>query len=241
MSTTLPRLPHSAVLLCGGSGRRMQGVVVDKVLAPLQGKTVFDFSVAAFLQATAVSKLVIVYRDQEQRDRLQARLSGHALDGMALGWTTGGAERSDSVHRGLEALGDADGLVFIHDCARPLITPALLQSLAGVAEREGAAVAASRVTDTIKRAPGANPDGAIHLADLDRTLLWAMQTPQVFQLRAIREAYRHVVSNGLKITDDVAAAELAGIPVALVENPSPNPKVTRPEDIDWLQWLLSKP
>ena len=98
----------------------------------------------------------------------------------------------------------------------------------------GAAVAAQPITDTIKE----SIDGRRVERTLDRSRLWAVQTPQVFQLNVIRRALEEVRRRGLIVTDDTAACELIGQPVELVLSTEPNPKVTRPEDLSYIEWLL---
>ena len=101
---------------------------------------------------------------------------------------------------------------------------------------EHAVVLARRVTDTIKQRSGEG-----RLKTLDRAALWAMETPQVFARDLITRAYARVFSRGLKITDDAAAVELLGHPVALLENPHPNPKLTTPADLAYFEFINASP
>ena len=100
----------------------------------------------------------------------------------------------------------------------------------------GAAVAAQPVTDTIKE----SADGRLVARTLDRSKLWAVQTPQTFRVEVIRQALSEVRRRGLSVTDDTAACELIGQPVELVVRPEPNPKVTRPEDLPYIELLLRR-
>jgi 2-C-methyl-D-erythritol 4-phosphate cytidylyltransferase len=98
----------------------------------------------------------------------------------------------------------------------------------------GAAVAAQRATDTIKES-----DGGTRIArHLDRSRLWAVQTPQCFRVEVIRRALAAVKAAGAQVTDDTAACELIGQPVELVESKLPNPKVTAPPDVPFVELLL---
>lgn len=215
----------------------MQGAVDDKVLAPLGGRPVFAHSAIAFMTSGIADFYVVVYRDQRQMTELAA----YAPTPSAL--VSGGHERQDSVMNALSSLpGDID-YVFIHDCARPLIRPDQLVALHKIVRREDAVVLAHRITDTIKEhtlVPGAKGQDSSRLRTLDRTRLWAMETPQVFARDLIVRAYERVVSRGRKITDDAAAVELLHHPVALLENPYPNPKLTTPADLAYLDFLLSR-
>jgi 2-C-methyl-D-erythritol 4-phosphate cytidylyltransferase len=155
----------------------------------------------------------------------------------------GGRERQDSVMNALSALPDDIEHVFIHDCARPLIRPEQLVALYKIVRRENAVVLAHRVTDTIKEhlvvSSKSTPDDS-RLRTLDRTRLWAMETPQVFARELIVRAYARVAERDLQITDDAAAVELIHHPIALLENPYPNPKLTTPADLAYLEFLLTR-
>jgi len=206
----------------------MAGSVPDKVLAPVGGRPVFAYSAAAFAASGVADLYVVVYRDRSQMTELSAYAPTPAL------LVRGGRERQDSVRAALAALpGDID-YVFIHDCARPLIQPEQLIALHKIVRREQAVVLAHRVTDTIKehRASG-------RLRTIDRSKLWAMETPQVFSKALIDRAYAKVVAKKLIVTDDAAAVEVLGHPVALLENFQPNLKLTSPADLDHLEFLLA--
>ena len=147
----------------------------------------------------------------------------------------------------LEALPGDIAHVFIHDCARPLVRPEQLVELHKMVRRDAAVVLAHRVTDTIKERvarvrPRARSAGVpkAKLRTIDRARLWAMETPQVFARGLIAGAYARVKARGRTVTDDAAAIEQAGHPIALLENPHPNPKLTTPADLAYLEFLLSQ-
>ena len=219
----------AAILLAAGSGRRMQGAVADKILAPLGGRPVFAHSVAAFLESNVADYYVIVVRDQAQSIALSAYAPTPAQ------FVIGGKERQDSVQNALAVLPADIAYVFIHDCARPLVRVEQLVGLHKVVRKENAVVLAHRVTDSIKKHSDTG-----HLKTLDRDRLWAMETPQVFARELIIEAYARVAKKKLRITDDAAAAELLSHPVALLENSHPNPKITTPSDLAYVEYLLSR-
>jgi len=219
----------AAILLAAGSGQRMQGAVADKILAPLGGRPLFLHSASAFVESGVADFFVIVYRDQKQMLELSAYAPTPAL------FVPGGKERQDSVAAALAALPADIGKVFIHDCARPFVRVEQLIALHKIVLLEDAVVLAHRVTDTIKQH---RSDG--HLKSLDRDKLWAMETPQVFSRELIDAAYAKVAKKKLHITDDAAAVELLKHPVALLENPYANPKLTTPADLPWFEYLLSQ-
>lgn len=219
----------ASILLAAGSGRRMQGVIGDKVLAPLAGRPVFAHSAAAFIASGIADYYVVVYRDQRQ----MMELSAYAPTPSIL--VRGGSERQDSVMQALAVLPGDIAHVFIHDCARPMVRPEQLVALHKIVRREHAVVLAHRLTDTIKEHRGEG-----HLRTLDRSRLWAMETPQVFDRDLIVRAYSRVAARHLHVSDDAAAVELLGHPIALLENPHPNPKLTTPADFDFIEFLLSR-
>jgi 2-C-methyl-D-erythritol 4-phosphate cytidylyltransferase len=206
----------------------MAGSVPDKVLATLGGKPVIAHSAAAFAASGVADLYVVVYRDRSQMTALSAYAPTPAL------LVRGGRERQDSVAAALAALPGDIQYVFIHDCARPLIQPEQLIALHKIVKREQAVVLAHRVTDTIKEH---RPSGK--LRTVDRSKLWAMETPQVFSKALIERAYAKVKVRKIVVTDDAAAVELLGHPVALLENTLPNLKLTSPKDLDYLEFLLA--
>jgi len=235
-----------AIFLCGGSGTRMRGSVADKIFAPIAGTPALAYSLRAFDSAKIFSRIIFVFRDDEQRAEIEKTVKEFSPNFAGkIDFCRGGIERRNSVFNGLSCAKSAriseKTLVFIHDCARPLIRMESLIALAETAEREGAAVLAHRCKNTIKRVSAGTQTGtACALEDLDRARLWEMETPQVFPLGKIFSAYKNAFEKNLEPTDDVAATASVGIPVAIVENLFPNPKITVPEDLIFCQILAEK-
>ena len=146
----------------------------------------------------------------------------------------GGKERQDSVWNGLDALDPGTEMVAIHDGARPCTAERLIADTIEAARTLGAAVAARRVSDTIKE----SDSGHLIARTVERARLWAVQTPQTFRVEVIRRALAAVRQGGLLVTDDAAACELIGHPVTLIEGVAPNPKVTVPADLPYVELLL---
>jgi len=129
--------------------------------------------------------------------------------------------------------------VFIHDCARPLIRPDSLKTLEQLARQDNAASLAHPVTDTIKHVSCDNADKhACTLKDIDRQHLWAMETPQVFKLELILDAYRHLRDKNIRVTDDTAALSEIQKKVTLLDPEYPNVKLTTLEDLPYIEFLL---
>ena len=148
----------------------------------------------------------------------------------------GGAERSDSVALALEQIGVKRGWVVIHDGARPMINDEMIRQGLALASRRGAAVIATRVSDTIKKAGR----GGRVIATVDRAHLFAVQTPQIFRLSLILKAYRYVRKRRIAVTDDAAAVEASGGRVFLYEYAGPNLKITRKQDLAVAESLLKE-
>jgi 2-C-methyl-D-erythritol 4-phosphate cytidylyltransferase len=222
---------NAAVIVAAGQGKRM-GPGVDKLFLEVAGRPVIAHTWLRFDQAACVDELVLVVRTG-----VESAFSDRARElPLTKPWrlAPGGPERQDSVWNGLEALSPACELVAIHDGARPCVSLDLIAATFAAARETGAAVAAQRVTDTIKE----SDDGRFITHHPDRARLWAVQTPQTFRADVIRRALAVVKQKGLLITDDTAACELIGQPVKLVESAAPNPKVTSPADLPLIELLL---
>jgi len=231
-------MKHAAILLAGGAGTRMGESVGDKILLELGGRPLFAHVARAFAAAGVHEVLVIVARDERQRHALEAVLE-RERPGLPARFTLGGPERSDSVRAGLALLPGECGWVTIHDCARPAIAPKALQAVHKTLLALGCAVSlAHRVTDTIRRFESDPLAAPVHGRLLPRDQLWAMETPQAFPRALIERAHAALRQ---PVTDDIAAVEALGEPVALVESHFPNPKLTRPADVPLLENLLARP
>jgi len=221
----------SALIVAAGKGTRM-GPNADKLFLELNGCPLVAHTWRAFDAASCIQEIVIVVRDglqtafQELAGKYDLKKKFHLV--------AGGKERQDSVWNGLQALPSATEIVAIQDAARPCTTEALIAATIEAARQTGAAVAAQPVTDTIKE----SRDGDLIERTLDRSRLWAVQTPQTFRLDIILRALSEVRRRNLLVTDDTAACELIGQPVKLVLSPHPNPKLTRPADLPAIAALL---
>lgn len=213
----------AVVVAAGRSTRFGEG---DKLLANLNGRPLIAWSLAALGAAESVRKVAIVGRE-DLAGALEA--VGREVLGEALAAVVpGGARRRDSVEAGLRAV--ASEYVAIHDGARPLVTPALIDACVAEAEQAGGAILAAPVTDTIKEV-----EGETIVASPARERLRAAQTPQVVRREAWLEAA--ALSDGDE-TDDAAMLARAGLEVRVVEGDPANLKVTRPIDLLLAEALL---
>jgi 2-C-methyl-D-erythritol 4-phosphate cytidylyltransferase len=221
----------SALIVAAGKGTRM-GPNVDKLFLEVAGRPVVAHTWGQFDRNPLIEEIVLVVRDGMEQTFLG--LGKHFGFKKPFKIVVGGKERQDSVSNGLSALHEASEIVAIQDAARPCTSQQLIQATLEGARQVGAAVAARPVTDTIKE----STDGRMITRTVDRSKLWAVQTPQTFRVEVIRRAMREVHQRGLPVTDDTAACELIGQPVQLVIGTEPNPKVTRPEDLQYVELLL---
>jgi len=224
---------NSAIIVAAGKGTRM-GANTGKLFLEVAGYPVIAHAWREFDLAACIDEVVLVVRPGLQSSF--AELASNYGFRKPFRLAAGGAERQNSVWNGLQAISPKATLVAIHDGARPLVTAALIAATLETAGQVGAAVAAQRVTDTIKT----SEDGQRVTGHLDRQKLWAVQTPQTFRVEVIRRAIAAARERGLNLTDDTAACELIGQPVALVACDTPNPKVTVPADLPFVEQLLKE-
>jgi len=220
-----------AVIAAAGSGTRFGR---PKQLLPIAGAPMVAWSIEAFATMDECDAIVVVterrYLD-EMRD-VAAAIAGHKLAGVI----EGGASRQASVANGIEALAARCDAVAIHDGARPLIQPDDIRAvLARVAPRRGAVLAAP-VVDTIKVVDASS--GLVR-STLDRSTLWAAQTPQAGMVADFRDALWAARDHQLDLTDDVALLEWRGCEVVIVPATAENFKVTYPPDRERAEAILT--
>ena len=221
----------SAIIVAAGKGTRM-GANVDKLWLEVAGRPVVAHTWRSFNDAACIDEIILVVRDGMQPHFTELAQKYHFQKTFRL--VVGGAERQDSVWNGLSTISPKTEIVAIQDAARPCTTAELIAATIAAARETGAAVAAQQVTDTIKE----TADGKIISRTVDRSKLWSVQTPQTFRIEVIRRAISTAREKGLNLTDDTAACELIGQPVRLVKANTPNPKVTVPADLPFIESLL---
>jgi 2-C-methyl-D-erythritol 4-phosphate cytidylyltransferase len=193
----------------------------DKLASPLAGVPVLRRTLDVFLAAGSVAEIVVVCPPERWE-----WLAGSAFP-KPVRRVDGGRDRQDSVAAGLAALDPASGLVAVHDGARPLVAVADVDRCVAEAARFGAVALARRVTETLKRSDA----GDFGVEAVSREHLWFMETPQVFEVELLRDAYANVLAAGLSVTDEVSAVEALGRRVKFLESTAPNLKITTPADL----------
>ena len=225
----LPLKSCGVVIVAAGSASRMGGI--DKVMAPLAGEPMIVRTVRAFQDCDAVKKIVMVTRE----DLILPITSLCSGMSKLKAVVAGGSSRQESVHLGLNALSGEVQLVAVHDGARPLVSWQLIDRVIRAANTYGAAAPAIPVKDTIKVVKG----GVVEQTP-DRSNLFAVQTPQVFDFDLLRGALKKVEQEQLQVTDDCSAVEQMGMRVKIVEGDERNLKVTTPMDLKIAQMLLEE-
>lgn len=211
-----------ALLVAAGRGERL-GTGGPKAFVMLGGRPMLQWSVDALSAVDEIERIVV------------ALPPGVDAPPGTIG-VPGGAARSQSVRAALREAGDAE-VVLVHDAARPMVTPELIRDCLAALATHGcdAAIAATPVTDTIKESRGEEV-----VRTLDRSCLWAVQTPQVFTRQALERALDCADEDLAAATDDASLVESGGGTVRLVPAPRENMKVTTPLDLRVAELLLAE-
>ena len=209
-----------ALIVAAGSGERL-GADRPKAFVVVAGCTLLEWSLKAIAAAGITQRVVAMPPNL---------LAGLGSEGTTV--VAGGATRSQSVRNALAAAPASDAVV-VHDAARPLAPPQLFTDCLAALEDADAAIAAARVADTIKQV-----DGDRVTATLDRSSLWAVQTPQAFRREALERALDVADDVLAQATDDAWLVERAGGTVRVVEGPAANFKVTTAHDLQVAELLL---
>jgi len=219
----------TAIIVAAGKSSRM-GASTDKAFLSLGNKPVVAWSLLAFERCPEVDRIVLVVRkDQQLAAKAVVRMFGIS---KLQAIVAGGNRRQDSVQAGLDACDLDTRYVLVHDGARPCVTSETIGELVKLVKRVPAAAVGRRMTDSVKRVE----KGITVVRSEDRDKLWSVQTPQGFQAKVIRDAYKALGKH--EISDDCEAVELAGGQVKLMESNLPNIKITTVEDLQVASALL---
>ena len=219
-----------AILVAAGRGERM-GAGRPKAFLELAGQALVLRSALVFDAAPSVGRIVAVVPGAEV-EAARALLSSVR---KLVAVVPGGERRQDSVLLGMKQAPEGfDGVVLVHDAARPLVDVALVEAVAREAAGTGAALPVLPVVDTVKRVR----DGLV-VETLDRKELGAAQTPQGLRFPLLVEAYEAARRDGVTVTDEAMAVERLGAPVRAVPGSPRNRKITTPEDLEWAEGVLA--
>jgi 2-C-methyl-D-erythritol 4-phosphate cytidylyltransferase len=217
-----------AIIVAGGTGTRMKGEVPKQFML-LNGKPVIQYSLGAFYACeTSINIIVVVHPDFTSYWKELCREHQISVPHIVV---KGGETRFDSVKNGLDLIAN-EGLVAVHDAARPLINADFIKHLFSTAENFGSAMPGIPLNDTIRQIDGDTS------SQLDRSFLRAMQTPQVYSVSELKRAYTQPFRP--IFTDEASVMQSAGFAVHLTEGRRWNIKITNPEDIGLAEVLLAK-
>jgi 2-C-methyl-D-erythritol 4-phosphate cytidylyltransferase len=219
----------SAIIVAAGSGRRL-GLPIPKAFVGLGRRTMLSWSLDAVRAVPSIGELVLT-APAEMRQSIRTEVTAAGLE-IPVKIVPGGAERQDSVRNALALTSALSELVVVHDAARPFATPRMFDACIGAAIRTGAAIIATPLADTLKRADGPKrADGSTISATIPRAGLWQAQTPQAFRRDLLLRAHERALREHITATDDADLVEQLGLPVEIVEGSTLNLKITTPDDL----------
>jgi 2-C-methyl-D-erythritol 4-phosphate cytidylyltransferase len=197
---------------------------LPKQFRRLGGEPILTATVRCFVRHPAIDCVVVAAPAAHlgRTRRLLEPLAGRT----SIAVVEGGAERQESVWRGLQAVPESAEIILVHDAVRPFVTPRLIAEVLRAAAATGAAICGRPIAETVKRVI----DGRVR-ETVDRRGLWAVQTPQAFRAGLLREAHDTARRDGVVGTDDAMLVERLGQPVGVVPGPAENVKITTPEDL----------
>jgi 2-C-methyl-D-erythritol 4-phosphate cytidylyltransferase len=216
------------IIPAAGAGRRL-AMRAPKALVEIAGRPLFRHALDCFDRTSELIEAVVV---------IPAACRGEFVDASAesgparipIRFVDGAETRQQSVALGLRALESGSDLICVHDAARPLVSAATISAVILAAQRTGAATAGRRPVDSVRFGLGADDTRSV-----DRSTVWLVETPQVFERGLFEEAHAIASMRGLSATDDAALVEAAtGRSVTVVESDGVNPKITTPADLEWV-------
>jgi 2-C-methyl-D-erythritol 4-phosphate cytidylyltransferase / 2-C-methyl-D-erythritol 2,4-cyclodiphosphate synthase len=222
------------IVVAAGRSSRMGGT--DKLATEVMGRPLLAWTLRAVAEARSVERIVVA----GAADRVAAIAAADWLPDKVVDVVTGGARRQESVHAGFAAfdrlLSDERGVVLVHDAARPLVDPSLIDAVAAATAEHGAAIPVVPVVETLKRI-----DGDLVGTTVERDGIGAAQTPQGVRRDILRAAWARYAADGPRtFTDEAALLEACDRPVRVVAGDATNLKVTRPGDLASVVAMLSR-
>ena len=220
-------MSNVAVILGAGNSTRMK-TEKSKLLLKINGQTVIERSVNAFLNVSDIDEIIVVARQQD------IEVFSSILDDERISFVVGGATRQESVYNAIQTIDEAE-LIAIHDGARPLIREEDIENTIRQAKEHSAAAIGVPVKDTIKIID----DDNFVVETPNRSNLFAVQTPQIFDFGLYKQIMDKAVEQGRDYTDDCQLAENSGVKVKMVAGSYTNIKITTPDDIPVAESILN--
>lgn len=225
-------MPYQVIIPAAGQGKRM-GAGKNKLLLTLEGVPILIHTLRVFETDAECAGIILAINpsDEQQFKSLLKEYGIHKVSSLV----TGGKERQDSVYNGLMAVHSLDGIVLVHDAARPFIRIETIHNLVEAASKEGGSIVAVPVKDTIKKAANGRVAETV-----ERSSLWSVQTPQAFRASVLLEAHNKAMREQFIGTDESSLVERIPHPVSIIEGDYDNIKLTTPEDLYFAEAILRK-
>ena len=231
-----PKAHTAVIILAGGTGERF-GRVGGKQLVVVEGHPILSWTIAAFDAVADVAQIVVVCPEVRHEEFLKNAIDPYDFK-TTIVLASAGTTRQESAFSGMQAVAENASLVALHDGARPLVTPLLIEhvinSLKGNFDADGAIVATPAI-DTLKVVQNGKIVGTP-----DRSVFYNAQTPQVFRKEIYARAQASALKDGFLATDDAALIERMGGTVLVVEGSRDNIKLTVPEDYDVVSAVIQR-
>lgn len=224
-------MAYQVIIPAAGQGKRM-GAGKNKLLLELNGVPIFIHTLMVFENDDQCEGIILSISPQDE-ETIKSLLAKYGIRKVTA-IVYGGKERQHSVYNGLKAA-RSEGIILVHDGARPFIEVPFIQELVKVAKEYGAAVIAVPVKDTIKRVHQSQV-----IETVDRSSLWAIQTPQAFRVSLLLEAHEKAIEIDFLGTDEASLVERINHPVKIVEGSYDNIKLTTKEDIYFAEAIIKK-
>ena len=206
---------NGVVIVAAGTGSRMN-MGINKQFIKLEGKEIIAYTIEKFYNNSNIEDIVVVVKEDESEFFKKEILDKYNFKNVKIAY--GGKERQDSVYNGLKLLDEKCDVVLIHDGARPFVSDKIIDKSIEEAKEHKAIVVGVPVKDTIKV--------------IDRSVLWAVQTPQTFDYNILIDAYKDAFKNKFYGTDDAMLVERIGYKVKMLEGSYNNIKITTQEDLN---------
>ncbi|WP_066072237.1 2-C-methyl-D-erythritol 4-phosphate cytidylyltransferase [Neobacillus soli] len=224
-------MTYQVILPAAGQGKRM-GAGKNKLLLELNGVPVLIHTLRVFAGDKACSGIILAIHPQDEMEFI-ALLKRYNIT-KVISLVPGGKERQDSIYQALKTV-KTDGVILVHDAARPFIRKEHIHRLAETAVKTGAAIIGVPAKDTMKKV-----QDSVVMETVERSSLWAVQTPQAFRISILREAYEKAERDKFLGTDDSSLVERLDHPVTIVEGDYDNIKLTTPEDLYFAEAIMKK-
>ena len=216
---------NGVVIVAAGTGSRMN-MGINKQFIKLEGKEIIAYTIEKFYNNSNIEDIVVVVKEDEFEFFKEEILDKYNFKNIKIAY--GGKERQDSVYNGLKLLDEKCDVVLIHDGARPFVSDKIIDKSIEEAKEHKAIVVGVPVKDTIKVI-----DNDKNIVDTpNRSVLWAVQTPQTFDYNILIHAYKDAFKNGFYGTDDAMLVERIGYKVKMLEGSYNNIKITTQEDLN---------